>query len=137
MAGKRGFFTTGRIGNRKEGLILPNKESHLSNAMHNKNFFEDIIGDNSEYYDWSATVIFYCAVHLVEAYFAEKNVHHFSHSDRKDDIYLDASLNKIKLPYKQLESLSRSARYDCVIISKDQIDKTKSYLEAIEKYIPK
>ena len=60
--------------------------------------------------DWTATVVFYVSVHLVEKMFAIDNFHGNSHPQRNDrllkshpDVYAD---------YHPLYNFSRWARYD-------------------------
>ena len=118
-------------------MVLAEKQSHLTKAEHNKDFLENIIKGNELYNDWSATVIFYCAVHIVEAYFAEKNIHHLKHKDRQNDIRQESALSSIRVSYKILEDLSRTARYECITISNEQILKNKAHLLYLEKCMPK
>lgn len=67
--------------------------------------------DEPESLNWAIVLLFYAAVHLVNAYAADK--HPFttftSHSDR--DTYINTNLKVIFLPYRKLEEASRSARY--------------------------
>ena len=116
---------------------MPSKELHIFKAEHNKKFLDSVINGNEEYNDWSATVIFYCAVHLVEAYFAEKGEHHTKHVDRKKAMKCESELASVMVSYKAIESLSKAARYDCVVITKEKITSSKAKLLYLEKCLPK
>ncbi len=64
----------------------------------------------SEHSDWAIVVTAYRALHLVEAVFATRGVHHLSHLARNRAVR--AEFPEIALPYMRLQNLSRIARYD-------------------------
>lgn len=61
--------------------------------------------------DWRVTMLFYAAVHWVEAYLDTRSVHSRSHADRVRA--LQALQFPLLLQYQALEDASRRARYDC------------------------
>lgn len=76
--------------------------------------------------DWALTLLFYAAMHLVQAYaveFCDQNLRHFvprSHSDRERFValHLPAALFT---PYKRLYSGSMRARYELYLPTLEEL----------------
>jgi hypothetical protein len=87
---------------------MPTGSTHLAQAARNKTLALAIVDD---YPDWAVVVLFYAALHLVDAYLARSNVHPRSQGDW--GIYVDrSSLRSIAASYHQLQDRSRDARYN-------------------------
>lgn len=113
-------------------------------SEHEKKFNHDSEFQNSISYnkfpDWTVVTFFYRAVHLIEAVFSITGQHSNSHNDRKAIMEDDTVLYPIDLTnnYKELESLSRQARYkpelpmadDEVKIAQDCFDVVKSWYDS-------
>jgi len=83
---------------------------------------------------WAVTVIFYAAVHYVEAYFDLRyNRHHNSHKRRQRSIRNNGQLRRIYNLYRSLEDESRNARYDGKNFSPDDVEDLKGNLENIKE----
>ena len=52
---------------------MANKDEHLSQALHNRDFWSSFDLDTAAFNDWVVTGIFYEGVHWVEAYLATYN----------------------------------------------------------------
>jgi hypothetical protein len=63
--------------------------------------------------DWAVTVLFYAALHLVEATLAP-SVHSPNHNARHQTVHLDPRLRPIYCHYCELYYRSLDARYDCI-----------------------
>ena len=83
---------------------------HLNEAKANYTLFEKL--RDQQHWGWATVVLFYSALHLVEAY---KCIHHphldfKGHSERND--YVFDNIRTINIGYRSLYSMSRSVRYD-------------------------
>lgn len=97
---------------------MPTTQAHLKRAASNIQLLATVnICKEEAYYDWQITAAFYAALHIVHAYFAQYNLHYFSHSDLFDAINHNNQLSAYKLPQEQYENysmlytLSHRARY--------------------------
>lgn len=82
---------------------------HAAKAESNQLFLDAI--SELGFADWTATVIFYKAVHLVEKMFADQNIHEDSHKARNSR--LRDHHKGVYKNYHVLYSYARWARYDC------------------------
>ena len=63
--------------------------------------------------DWTLVVLFYAAVHYVEAYLAAQlGIHVRSHQTRDNYIARESNLRKIFGPYQHLKFYGYNARYE-------------------------
>ena len=102
-------------------------EEHLHQAKHNFLFLQSINKNTSNSTDWQVTVCFYTALHLINAYLANSNLHYRTHGDVKNAINPYRDLSSTKLPedeyhaYTALQILSRRSRYLVQINNKGEI----------------
>jgi hypothetical protein len=89
---------------------VPSRSEHLAKAESNQRLA--IAFQSDPHVDWSVTVLFYAALHLVEATLAP--IHSMNHTDRNQNIQQDPHLQAIYLLYRELYRRSLDARYDCV-----------------------
>lgn len=68
--------------------------------------------DNQSGIDWALTMLFYAAMHYVEAYLARTNVHLRSHTTRDNAMSRDSSLRKVFREYADLKYFGYNARYE-------------------------
>jgi len=133
-------------------MLLPTQhdQRHIKQAKHNELLLkEDCFPnpcnqENLQYKDWNATIVFYAALHYLEAYLHAKGLkaNFMSHRERND--YLknvasikDQSINKILVTYLQLYKLSRLARYNpCYYLYVRPRDLCK-YIKFAFKELPK
>jgi hypothetical protein len=84
---------------------------HRAWAKQNEEAFKSL---RKTYPDWAATVLFYVAVHEVQAFLAARNIHPQDHGARNRT--LRANWPKtIWPPYESLQQVSNEARYECVM----------------------
>ena len=90
---------------------MSSKDEHYEKVKHNDKFFNTV--KTEEFPDWSVIVTFYRAVHLIESVFALNGVHTNSHEDRKAIMNNDTVNypHELRRNYRELENLSRQARY--------------------------
>jgi hypothetical protein len=116
---------------------MPDATAHLRQAHRNRDLIELLEPANTEYLDWVVTVCFYAAVHLVESWFASKNLHFEAHTQRDDWLGKVKEMRRVVWPrYKELEFYSRQARYQCVAFDRDFVQKRLLvFLDEIEREI--
>jgi hypothetical protein len=89
---------------------MPGEHAHLGQAEHNLNFFAAI--DRKSFSDWAATVLFYAALHYVDAYlFCVLGVHPSGHGDRDAYVNRVADLKPVRDDYRELKDCCHNARY--------------------------
>lgn len=90
-------------------------KSHLKKANYNEKFleaFEELLPD--DYFDWKITVVFYIAVHYIDAYFLSHGTSINSHEVRRHVLETHHSpLSEDCIDnYNNLYRLARNARYN-------------------------
>ena len=92
---------------------MPSKDEHLAKASGNEAFAGTITTANQACIDWTLVVLFYAAVHYVEAYLAVKmSAHLRSHTTRDSYVGRLADLKKIFKEYQHLKYFGYNARYE-------------------------
>ena len=118
---------------------MPSYTNHIQQIERNRAFLNSVDIDNTPFLDWIATVAFYTALHCVEAWFAEQGhgMHFDSHEKRNQEMGKVAEFKKIIWPrYRELQTQSHRARYQCVIPTRPLIQtKVLPYLDEIEEEI--
>ena len=115
---------------------MPSKQVHIQQAVHNQQLCGVL--DNAHYPDWCVTVMFYCALHYVDAILAESLTgqvqHPQSHEYRNKGIgMLQVFTPQIHADYRALQTRSRMARYDHWRGSKNKQKFSKSALKQLEQ----
>lgn len=92
---------------------MPGKKKHLEIVKLNYETLSHLSKPNcSEHTDWCVTIIFYMALHFVQAYLAEKKSKHITnHSTLQNEIRHDQNLRPIYKNYRHLQDDSENARY--------------------------
>jgi len=111
---------------------MPTTERHLWQVVRNRNLLALLDPETTLFLEWVVTVIFYTALHLVEARLAKHNLHMGTHADRDNWIQADGALRYTVWPlYKELEDYSHEARYQCVGFDRNHVVGT--LLEDLER----
>jgi len=116
---------------------MPNKSEHLEKANHNEKFFQSLDVDNTCFRDWIVVGIFYCALHLIDSYFAEsENKHPPVHSVRDRWIRGNLNLENLWEKYRELKEFRKNASYEMHDFSAEEIkDDILPLLENIKEDI--
>ena len=94
---------------------MPDSPTHLRKVQHNRTLIAALDPATTPYLDWVVTVVFYAALHRIEAWFAGKGLHLEAHTERDDWLSKTKELRRIVWPrYKELEFQRRQARYECI-----------------------
>ena len=112
---------------------MPLKPEHISKAEHNEKLAETL--SRTAYLDWAVTVIFYAALHYVDAILAASVVHPETHSERNDAIGTNAKLLKIRAEYRILETLSRNARYRSMKIEPADLQEAQNNFSVLRSHL--
>ena len=95
-------------------MVALNKDQHLEKARQNETFFESVFGpslqNNSGALDWATTVIFYTALHYVDALAVCLGRQFHNHEERRKFVD-EPPLKPVAKQYKWLFDRSRDARY--------------------------
>src|SRR5260370_34884574 len=77
-------------------------------------FAESIAAASSAGIEWAIAVKFYAALHLVQAYFVSRTGNApTGHANRATAIHRDMSISGAYDDHRELQDISRAARYDC------------------------
>jgi hypothetical protein len=93
---------------------VPSRSQHLAKAETNQRL--SLALQSGPNLDWSATVLFYAALHLVEAVLAP-HVHSVNHTARFGHVRNHPHLHPIFFHYRELYNVSLQSRYECEALS--------------------
>ncbi len=82
---------------------------HVDQWRHNRRFAKTIARD---YLDWQVTVIFYTALHLIDAALASLGLSVSDHAERNRQVRSNESFAGVRRSYLDLYRISRITRYD-------------------------
>jgi hypothetical protein len=84
-------------------------QQHLEQWKHNRQFAKTIDG---QYRDWQINVIFYTALHIIDAALASLGVIVSEHTERNQQVRTNGSFAAVRNSYLDLYRISRVTRYD-------------------------
>jgi hypothetical protein len=115
---------------------LPNKDEHIKKAEENEAFVSTIQPNSQPEIDWTLVILFYAAVHYVEAYlFVKWGTHVRSHTTRDKYFGKEASLKKIFASYSHLKYYGYNARYEVSGFTKTDAQDAAKDLAAIKNVL--
>jgi len=117
---------------------VPTKDEHIKKAEDNETFADTIPTATQTEIEWTLVVLFYAAVHYVEAYLEKHwGMHLRSHTARDQYIGKEANLKKIFSPYSYLKFYGYNARYEvCSFTVTDTQDANKDLAEIKNHILP-
>ncbi len=81
-------------------------------------------------------MLFYAAMHYVEAYLSKSNVHLRSHTTRDNAISRDSRLRKIYKEYADLKFYGYNARYEYYGFKREDVtDRATKHYSAVKTHI--
>lgn len=80
-------------------------------------------------------MLFYSALHYIDAYLSGKGLHPSDHKVRDDEIANNGCLSDIFKDYRRLKDLSRAARYEIAEFPPEKLDLAQSKLERIKQHL--
>ncbi len=114
---------------------MPERHEHLQRARDNELLAAQLKADVGFSNDWAITMLFYSALHYVDAFLAGKRMHPLNHDDRDEEIERNGSLTDIYRHYRRLKDFSRSARYEIANYAKADVHLARTKLEAIKNHL--
>ena len=118
---------------------MGNVSQHEEKIAHNRGLFAQLKSQPDSFVDWQITIVFYCALHCVERYFADQNppIHYDKHFIRKRAVS-NAFPQDIAKQYLHLESISRTARYDALshkFLKPFNVEKCLERIDKVAKFV--
>ena len=89
---------------------MPSLREHLEKSKHNETL-ADLLATKNDYFDWAVTVLFYAALHYVDAVLSVSRLDPLNHAQRHSAMGANDTLRRIFPEYRNLETMSRNARY--------------------------
>ena len=114
---------------------MPQREQHLTRATENEALALGLNRKSGVCIDWAITMLFYSALHWIDAYLAGKNFHPATHQIRDDEVENNGSLSAVFNDYRRLKDLSRAARYEIPGFGEDKLIVAKNRLLKIKQHI--
>jgi len=115
---------------------MPTPAEHQTKIKHNHGFVSFLDTNSHPFQDWVIIGLYYIAVHQVERYLGTKlGKHCNNHQERTDWVSRLGDFRPIWGDYRELEHLSRKARYDTVMMTANDVEDAKNCLENIERRI--
>ena len=116
---------------------MPQRHEHLTKASETESLALALNGSRSVCVDRAVTMLFYAALHHIDAFLAGKNLHPLNHSNRDEEIENNGSIADVYQDYRRLKDMSRAAQYeianfdaDSLGIAKNRLAKIKTFLSA-------
>lgn len=117
---------------------MPSRALHLDQARRNLDTIDHLLTkDAAGPRQWAVVAAFYCALHCVEAHFANHNQHHFNHTERRGTMANGPNAPGVSVytAYGLLENQAYQARYDMLQFSRADVDAIlRSYLQPIRRF---
>lgn len=92
---------------------MPSEAEHIAKAEQNEALFAEL-GASGGYVDWQVTVLFYAALHYVDAWLSRSAIHPHTHTERRHLVRKDRVLHRVYGHYSRLDDRSRDARYTAI-----------------------
>jgi hypothetical protein len=111
---------------------LPTKDEHVQKAKGNEVFADSIEPTSQARIDWKLVVLFYTAVHYVEAYLSKTGTHLRSHTTRDSWVARESNLKRIKMSYSHLKYFGYNARYEVNAFTAKDVESAAKYLAQVK-----
>lgn len=89
---------------------MPTEQQHVERAERNEAFYA-FLAQVREAPEWQVVVLFYAALHYVDAYLTRIGSEPHTHTERRAKVRKDPNLRPIYRAYVELDDRSRDARY--------------------------
>lgn len=101
---------------------MSTKDEHVSQAEHNRAFWDGLSPSTTTFRDWVVVGIFYEAVHWIEAFLDTKGEHSDVHSNRMTAMRRHRTdVGSLRPDYELLKQESENARYRCHMHTSNEI----------------
>jgi len=114
---------------------VPQRHQHLTRADETEALALKLNASEPICIDWAITMLFYAALHFIDAFLAGKNLHPLNHEQRDNEVENNGSLSDIYKDYRRLKDMSRAARYEIPNFGIDKLGKAKQHLSNIKTHL--
>ena len=115
---------------------MPTTAEHIVKATGNEKFADSLGMADQSQIDWKLTVIFYAAMHYVEAHLAKSlNMHLRSHTTRDGYVTREATLKKARTEYNHLKYYAYNARYEVSGFTATDVAAAQGYFAKLKAVI--
>ena len=102
---------------------MPEFQRHLAKARENENLADTMAALPDRHPDWEVTMLFYSALHYVDAFLAISDLHPEDHRERYN---LLARSTNFARAYRTLLRRSMNARYDLYQFTLAEVDRIRN-----------
>lgn len=114
-------------------VAMPTIDQHIQKAADNEAFAGKLDTASQSSVNWKLIILFYVAVHYVEAYLAKTlNIHLRSHTTRDSYIAKEANLRKVGKEYMHLKFYGYNARYERDQFTAKDVTDALAYLATVK-----
>ncbi len=92
---------------------MPTRKQHLSHARRSRQLYGLLTDQGAKQREWLIVLLFYAALHEIEAWLEGRGIHSGSHGQRERIVSQEPLLRPIYQQYRQLRTDSNNARYNC------------------------
>lgn len=114
---------------------MPSEQGHKAKARNNVDFVNTFQLENTPFRDWAIVGMFYAAIHLVEGYLAQHDIHPEDHRVRQGCVSRMGDLRPVWDDYRALQDKAWPARYRWVRFSISEAETLKDCLSRIDQRI--
>lgn len=114
---------------------MPDRNSHLQKATDNETLARSLNWDDTTEADWAVTMLFYSALHYIDAFLAGKNTHPRDHQARDSAIENNGTISVLYNDYRRLKDGSRSARYDFPAFQRNDLSRFDQRFARVKSFI--
>lgn len=115
---------------------MPTAEEHIQKYKHNRDFYAfGIASGQMDFSDWKVTVLFYAAVHLIEAILHQEYQEDAGDHKKRDELMIaheEIFPHDSRRRYIQLRALSQKARYKAEPITQKEVGFAQDWLGELE-----
>jgi len=114
---------------------VPQRHEHLARARGNEELAKTLDRSKGLCVDWAITMLFYAAVHYIDAYLAFSGSRPKNHQQRDNAVEHNGSLAPIWNDYRRLKDLSEEARYQIASYHEGKLKIADEHLNNIKKHL--
>jgi len=112
---------------------MPSIDEHIKKATENEAFAKLLNASSQASINWKLIILFYTALHYVEAYLAKHlRMHLKLHTDRDNWVSKETNLKRIRLEYAHLKYFGFNARYEADQFKENDVNEALTDLAAVE-----
>lgn len=115
---------------------MPTKDEHIDQALRNETLADRLDANLNPTQEWRVTLLFYAALHWVEAYLTNIGMRTFNHSGRQKVISQRPELTQIVVNYFLLKHESEEARYNCKAFAESELSQIRdNYYNPVKQHM--